>query len=256
MHKKARLQASNLKNAKKLWGTLSGITSRTLNELTFKFSLSVANGDLQLLDGRWYVTHSGLLGLAARRRCAAITTSIDDSLSKPAANTWVVKATVYKDRDSKGFDGYGDASPANVSPIVAGAEMRVAETRAVNRALRKAYGIGLCSVEELGSASFRGEQNNEPKPHRFPVANGNGNGASNAQPNLRDRLCVLIRKHQLDPAQVKKYAADFCGTETLRDASRDLVQSFIATLEEQATHDRGALLCRLNSYAINQEVHS
>jgi len=34
-----------------------------------------------------------------------------------------------------------------------GAEMRIAETRAVNRALRKAYGIGLCSVEELGSRS-------------------------------------------------------------------------------------------------------
>jgi hypothetical protein len=33
--------------------------------------------------------------------------------------------------------------------MVHGAEMRVAETRAVNRALRKAYGIGLCSVEEL-----------------------------------------------------------------------------------------------------------
>jgi hypothetical protein len=28
---------------------------------------------------------------------------------------------------------------------------RVAETRAVNRALRKAYGIGICSVEEIGS---------------------------------------------------------------------------------------------------------
>jgi hypothetical protein len=28
--------------------------------------------------------------------------------------------------------------------------MRVAETRAVNRALRKAYGIGICSVEEIG----------------------------------------------------------------------------------------------------------
>jgi hypothetical protein len=26
--------------------------------------------------------------------------------------------------------------------------MRVAETRAVNRALREAYGIGICSVEE------------------------------------------------------------------------------------------------------------
>ena len=37
--------------------------------------------------------------------------------------------------------------------------MRVAETRAVNRALRKAYGIGLCSVEELGW---------EPRPQRAP----------------------------------------------------------------------------------------
>ena len=49
-----------------------------------------------------------------------------------------------------GFVGYGDADPSNVSPLVRGAEMRVAETRAVNRALRKAYGIGFCSVEELG----------------------------------------------------------------------------------------------------------
>ncbi len=51
----------------------------------------------------------------------------------------------------KGFVGYGDADPSNVSPLVHGAEMRVAETRAVNRALRKAYGIGICSVEEIGS---------------------------------------------------------------------------------------------------------
>jgi hypothetical protein len=37
--------------------------------------------------------------------------------------------------------GYGDANPSNVSPLVRGAEMRIAETRAVNRALRKAYWI-------------------------------------------------------------------------------------------------------------------
>jgi hypothetical protein len=40
--------------------------------------------------------------------------------------------------------GWGDADPSNVSPLVWGAEMWVAETRAVNRALRKAYGIGIC----------------------------------------------------------------------------------------------------------------
>jgi hypothetical protein len=46
--------------------------------------------------------------------------------------------------------GYGDAHPGNVSPLIFNhAEMRMAETRAVNRALRKAYGVALCSLEEL-----------------------------------------------------------------------------------------------------------
>lgn len=46
----------------------------------------------------------------------------------------------------------GDADPTNTSSLVRGAEMRVAETRAVNQALRKAYGIGICSVEEIGTS--------------------------------------------------------------------------------------------------------
>jgi hypothetical protein len=41
--------------------------------------------------------------------------------------------------------------PSNVSPLMHGAEMRIAETRAVNRALRKAYGIGICSVEDVNA---------------------------------------------------------------------------------------------------------
>ncbi len=88
--------------------------------------------------------------------------------SLTAPDRWVFKATVYNGSDSKGFVGYGDADPSNVSPLVRGAEMRVAETRAVNRALRKAYGIGLCSVEELGSFSA--------SPNPVPVSlHPNGN---------------------------------------------------------------------------------
>jgi hypothetical protein len=64
-----------------------------------------------------------------------------------AAGRWTFKAVIYKSQTCKGFIGYGDADPSNVSPLVHGAEMRMAETRAVNRALRKAYGIGICSVE-------------------------------------------------------------------------------------------------------------
>jgi hypothetical protein len=129
--------------------------------------------------------------------------------------------------------------------------MRVAETRAVNRALRKAYGIGLCSVEELGglagSPGPTREQSQSVKPP-------NSNGSSNGQPKLRDRLCILIRQYNLDPTLVKAYAADFCGTPALKDASRDLVESFISHLATFAKENRDGLVCKLNSYAQPVEV--
>jgi hypothetical protein len=118
--------------------------------------------------------------------------------------------------------------------------MRVAETRAVNRAIRKAYGIGLCSVEELGASAA------VPSP-----SNGSHsyNDSGNGQPRLRDQLCLLIREYNLDANLVKAYAADFCGTEALSGASRKLVESFIAHLAAAAKENRDALVCKLNSYA-------
>src|SRR5713226_1747815 len=186
---------SNANLARQLWGEPSRIALRTLRELTVRYSLSVAAGDLQFLDGRWYVTHSGLLQLASRKGCRGITTILQERLSDVGAGRWVFKATVYKSPGSKGFVGYGDADPSNVSLMVHGAEMRIAETRAVNRALRKAYGIGLCSVEELGSISH----------NRPPESDGTSSTkqSTNGQPRLRDQLCLLIRQHNLDPILVK-----------------------------------------------------
>jgi hypothetical protein len=166
---------------------------------------------------------------------------------------WVFKAIVYKSRGSKGFVGYGDADPSNVSSSVRGAEMRVAETRAVNRALRKAYGIGVCSVEELGWLSG---PTTSPAGSGQPNGSHSPNGSKNGQPRLRDQLCLLIRHYNLDPTLVKAYAADFCGTETLRDASRDLVEAFISQLAAAAKEDRDGLLCKLNSYAKSMETRS
>jgi hypothetical protein len=48
---------------------------------------------------------------------------------------------------------------------------------------------------------------------------------------------------------VKAYAADFCGTQTLKEAGRDLVESFIVQLAAFAKKDRDGLICKLNSYA-------
>jgi hypothetical protein len=173
-------------------------------------------------------------------------------LSDPAVSRWAFKATVFRSPKCKGFVGYGDADPTNVSALVRGAEMRVAETRAVNRALRKAYGIGLCSVEEIGSAPVPPDSTREPNIKREPKRPNGSAANSNGQPLLRDRLSQLIRQHQLDPVRVRLYAADYCGTPELRQASREKIESFINHLAEQATANREALVCQLSSYGQKQ----
>jgi len=213
-----------------------------LKEITTEHKVSVASGDLLLLEGKWYVSHSGLLRIARQTRCFGISVHPVGEFSNPGAGRWAFKATVYRTRNCKGFVGFGDADPSNVAPQLRGAEMRIAETRAVNRALRKAYGIGICSVEEIGSTATPVERSKGIR--KLPPQPVNGNG----EPKLRDQLCLLIRQHRLDACQVKQYAAEFCGTQDLRQASREQIQSFITHLAELAGKDRDALLCKLNSY--------
>src|SRR6267143_3249269 len=241
-----RLVRKNMNLAKGKWvNALTRHHLQVLRSLTEEYGFAVALGDLLLLDGAWYVTHAGLLRLAARSRCNGIRVEQVRNFCDPVAGRWVFKATVYKSPGSKGFVGYGDADPSNVSLMVHGAELRIAETRAVNRALRKAYGIGLCSVEELGSLS----SNRDAESDHSPSTKHSSNGSNNGQPRLRDQLCLLIRQHNLDPALVKAYAADFCGTPSLKEANRDLVQSFVSHLAACAKENRDMLICRLNSYA-------
>jgi hypothetical protein len=243
-----KLVRQNLRLVKQLCPALPRAELRALCDLTRVLRHSVSHGELILIAGKWYVTHAGLLRIAFRRHCLGIRTALQERQCDPGSGRWVFKATVYKSHGSKGFVGYGDADPSNVSPLVRGAEMRVAETRAVNRALRKAYGIGICSVEEIGSLPGRNQP--EANVRKLPPQPVNGNG----EPKLRDQLCLLIRQHRLDSSQVKQYAAEFCGTKDLRQASREQIQLFIAHLAEQAAKDHDGLLCKLNSYGQKPEA--
>ena len=246
MAKRIAVQTS-IRMARRIWTNLSRQALVRLREIASQHDFSIGAGDLIYLDNGWYVTHTGLLGLARRNRCAGIHVRPVSNFCEPSSQRWAFEATVYKSRTCRGFVGYGDADPSNVSPLVHGAEMRVAETRAVNRALRKAYGIGICSVEEIGSANRQAESSREPKQIPQP-ANGNGYGRT-----VRDRLCQLIRQHQLDATLVKSYATDFCGVKTLREATREQVEAFVAYLADWAEKDRNALLCQLNSYLGTKE---
>src|SRR3989440_9320395 len=184
--KQRLLLAENLRFAKKFFPNRTPVVVEQLRAITLSFSFSLKFGDLLLLSSGWHITHAGLIRLAKRCHCSGMHSQPVRQLSDPSASRYAFRATVYKSSSCRGFVGYGDADPSNVSPLVRGAEMRVAETRAVNRALRKAYGIGLCSVEELGW---------EPKPYgpsnpQRPTASAINDGHQNGHTRLRDRLSL------------------------------------------------------------------
>ena len=120
--------------------------------------------------------------------------------------------------------------------------MRVAETRAVNRALRKAYGIAICSVEEMGTKL----SNSKPAPGWKPELPRSESHNGNAYP-LRDRLLLLVRQHGLDARLVKQYAIQFCGVPELRQVTRERLQEFIEHLSAEAVTNGAALRQKLES---------
>src|SRR5688572_7079828 len=105
----------NSKAAQALWGPLPRALLRRLREITAEYGLSVPAGEVRLLENRWYVTHAGLLRLASRKHCCGIRAEPVEQFCDNVAARWVFKATVYKSPKCKGFVGYGDADPSNVS---------------------------------------------------------------------------------------------------------------------------------------------
>src|ERR1700719_913206 len=98
---KVNLVPQNLRLVKRLHPWLKRTDLSALSELTMALRLSVARGEVLFIDGRWYVTHGGLLRIALRQRCCGIRTVLQERQSDPIAGRWVFKATVYKRSGSK-----------------------------------------------------------------------------------------------------------------------------------------------------------
>jgi len=104
------------------------------------------------LSGNDFVLHEGLLNEFHANGGTKITTELLSSDN----GVYLFKATV---EGAKGvYTGHGDANQDNVNSMVGRHLIRMAETRAINRALRFYNNIGMCSVDELGG-------DDSPKKH-------------------------------------------------------------------------------------------
>ena len=193
------LARENIKLAKRLDAGRSPSALNQLRNLTLHFGFSLATGEILRMNGGWYVTHAALLRLAARKRCAGIRVEHVDQSSDPLAGRWVFKATVLKAALRK-------ASSATAMPILL---TRLPWSVAPKCGLpKRGPSIALCArLMESGFARSRNSAHSHPlsrlRTRGKAVGQSNGNGSANGQPRLRDKLCLLIRKYELDPNLVK-----------------------------------------------------
>jgi hypothetical protein len=120
-------------------------------------------GGIIKLQNKEFVTFSGLLVTAHSNGLESIT----PELLRMEGERVVFKATVKGARGT--FTGHGDADPGNVKRGMQGAVLRMAETRAVCRALRMYLGIGMTAREELPGdepAEKRQPQRGQPDESR------------------------------------------------------------------------------------------
>lgn len=102
-------------------------------------------GGIIRLQGKEFITFSGLLVTAHSNGLRSITPTL---ISYDAqARAAVFSATVEGERGC--YTAHGDADESNVKRGMQGAILRMAETRAICRALRCYLGIGMTAREEL-----------------------------------------------------------------------------------------------------------
>lgn len=124
------------------------------------------------LQGKEHVTFDGLIDLAHKNGLGGTETEVVQFPNEDNKWTAVVKAIVtLKDPSGqyRNFSGIGDASPANTNKAIALHSIRMAETRAIGRALRVALNIKGCMYEELDGDDKGEPVDDQPAPSTEPA---------------------------------------------------------------------------------------
>ena len=157
------------------------------------------------LQGKEYVLFSGLLRTAHDNGLKSVDTEI---ISWDAeARAAVVRAVVEGSRGR--YTAHGDASPDNVGRSIAGACLRMSETRAIARALRSYLGIGMTALSELPGGAPAAVEDTRPG-QGSPPRKAAATPAKPAKPDPRVPLDIgaVLINYRIDAGAVVKHCRE------------------------------------------------
>lgn len=220
--------------------------------------IKVRDKDGRVIGEKEVVSYRGLLDMVHRERLAVIETTLVQAPTKENGDTAIVHARVKTSRGS--FTGIGDANPKNVNAKIAPHIIRMAETRAEARAMRKAVNIGVVAIEELGddlddSLTYEGvtqSASNGAGGHGQSQGNGPGTGparpagtgpsrsaAARASENQRRYVYRLLAERGIEGDAASVFVKKELGVASLTEASQAAVSALIDKLKANGSGANG-----------------
>ena len=155
------------------------------------------DGHIAKVSGKDFVLFGGLLSLSHENGLTGIDTELVSH--NEGQRSAVVKAVVTGSRRT--FTGHGDASPANLSKMILPSYLRMAETRAICRALRWYLGIGMTAKDELPSGSSSEHDGLAEHTVSAPKSMGVGGGEAGPTEGQKKFLYILAEQKDMTPDQ-------------------------------------------------------
>ncbi len=166
-----------------------------------------------------YTTHEQLVAGAASEGITTITTEL---LAYNVEQGWaIVQATAVGERGT--FQGLGDCTPNNANRGIAPHFVRMAETRAVNRALRLYLGQGMVSLEELTDAPAPEQRRSAQKTTSAPEQKTPEQKANDTQVQ---GFYGALRDLGVQPEVFDSFATQGLGIDVLDMTHRELLETY------------------------------
>lgn len=193
--------------------------AQQIRALYAEFGLRPDLGHVIVMGDRPYVTKEGLIYYAQKSKQLA---GIEVEIIERRQNFCLVKARVLT-KDGGKYEAYGDADVNNTNRMVTPHLIRMAETRAVNRALRIAFPIGLCSFEELAEQDIID-----------PAIGEEVKVEKEATQRQLNTVKLIAEKRGLSQELLKELIEIHIGKNSLEELNREEVSTLIDTLNNLA----------------------
>ena len=168
---------------------------KTSMKQSFIVNIAIKDREGRVVGQKQVIRYEGLLAQAHEDGLRSVHTELVQIPSKANGDVAIVRAVVITCRGT--FEGIGDASPANVNARVAGALIRVSETRAKARALRDACNAGMLALEELDDVNELDAADVAERPVPARAAAPANSNATPPAPEPRDDLMTAAQRRLL-----------------------------------------------------------